>query len=177
VRLASLISLCLLPVVASGCFLGADPLPANVHDDAGPDSPPPPPDAPPPVMCKNAQNTVDDGHHNAGLNCMAGSCHGGGVGDAPPFTVGGTLWADAGGTIPVKYGIISIVDADGVKLDLVTALNGNFYTSQVVKYPIRVYASKCPSLQQMVSTVQYGACNQCHTNAGGTTTPIMLPPQ
>jgi hypothetical protein len=176
VRLASL--LCLLPVMASGCFLGADPLPANVHDDAGPDSPPPPPDAPPPPMCKNAQNTVDTGHHNAGLNCMSSSCHGNAGGlDAPPFTLGGTLYADALATKPVKYAIVSIVDADGAKLDLVTALNGNFYTSQALKYPIRVYASSCPTIQTMTSSVQYGACNQCHAAAGGTTTPITLPPQ
>ncbi len=163
--------------MASGCFLGADPLPANVHDDAGPDSPPPPPDAPPPPMCKNAQPTVDTGHHNPGLDCMSSSCHGNAGGqDAPPFTLAGTLYADTLEKTPVKYAIISITDADGVKLDLITALNGNFYTGQQLKYPIKVYASKCPAIQPMVSTVQYGACNQCHT-PGGTTTPITLPPQ
>ena len=164
-------------LLMGGCFLGADPLPGSVHDDAQilPDTPPPPPDAPPPAVCKDATNTVATGNHNPGLDCEAGNCHGP-LGTAPGrWTVSGTLYAAPTGTTIVKYATISIVDAKGVKLDLVSSLNGNFYTTEALTYPIRVYASKCPSLMQMGSSVQDGSCNGCHKLGGATTQQINLP--
>jgi hypothetical protein len=177
VRLAWVIFLA--PVLLAGCFLGADPLPPGTGDqpDARPDAPPPPPDAPPPPMCKDATNTLADGHHNPGLDCMSGNCHGPtGSGVAPKWTVAGTLYAAPTGPTIVKYATISIEDAAGTKLDLVTSLNGNFYTGQILQFPIKVYASKCPAIQVMSGTPQYGSCNACHQPGTGPGQ-MNLPPQ
>lgn len=168
------------PLLLAGCFLGADPLPPSAHDDARPpepDAPPPPPDAPPPIMCKPAADNQATGNHNPGLDCQAGNCHGPASQNptAPQFTVAGTLYAAPTGATIVKYGIISIEDAKGVKLDLISAQNGNFYTSAPLTFPIKVYASKCPAIMPMVSTVQQGSCNACHV-AGTTTGQVNLPP-
>jgi hypothetical protein len=166
-------------VLLAGCFLGADPLPPGSGDqpDARPDGPPPPPDAPPPPMCVNATNNQNDGHHNAGLDCMSGNCHGPtGSGVAPKWSIAGTLYDGANPPVGVKYATISIEDAAGTKLDLVTSLNGNFYSGQILKFPIKVFASKCPSIKLMTGSVQDGSCNACHAS-GLTQGQMVLPPQ
>ena len=123
------------------------------------------PDAPPPPMCKDRQQTAANGNHNAGLDCMAGNCHGP-AGSAPRFTLAGTLYAGPTGIAIVKGGVITIQDANGVKLDLISAANGNFYTSQQLALPVTVYASECPALQPMVSSVTDTSCNACHYTGG-----------
>jgi hypothetical protein len=171
------------PLLLAGCFLGADPLPPSAHDDAQPvvpvpDAAPPPPDAPPPPTCKNATNTIADGHHNPGLDCMAGNCHGPASQDptAPRWTVAGTLYEKLPtGPKILPYATITITDATGVKLDLVSSLNGNFYSDRTLTYPITVYASECPALQPMTEQVQNGSCNACHLN-GSKQGVIYLPP-
>ena len=169
----------LAPLLVTGCFFGADPLPPGTGEqvDAGPDAPPPPPDAPPPPMCVQATNNQDDGHHNPGLDCMAGNCHGPtGSGVAPRFQIAGTLFtAGALTPTPMKYATISIVDAAGTKLELVTSQNGNFYSGQVLKFPITTFVSECPSIQVMTEPVQDGSCNACHAQ-GLTQGPMTLPP-
>ncbi len=120
-------------------------------------------DAPPPITCTNATTTQSDGHHHPGLNCMAGNCHGP-AGAGPTMTVAGTLYASATGPGILPYATITLIDATGTRLDLVSSLNGNFYTSAALVAPIRVYASKCPDIAPMVSTVQYGSCNGCHAS-------------
>jgi hypothetical protein len=164
----------------AGCFFGADPLPPSDRPDANltPDAPPPPPDAPPPNVCKDAKDNQATGEHNPGLDCQAGNCHGPASQNpaAPQWTISGTLYAAPTGATIVKYGIVSIVDADGVKIDLVTAQNGNFYTSAPLKFPVRVYASKCPAIKEMSGSVLQGSCNACHT-AASATGQVSLPPQ
>ena len=169
----------LAPLLLTGCFFGADPLPPGSGEgvDAAPDGPPPPPDAPPPPMCVQPTDNQADGHHNPGLDCMAGNCHGPtGSGVAPRWSIAGTLYDGAINPAPVKYATISIVDAAGTKLEIVTSQNGNFYSGQILKWPITVFASKCPAIQVMTAPVQDGSCNACH--AVGLTQGVMtLPPQ
>jgi len=164
----------LLPWLAAlmlgGCDIG-DRNPQVVPDSA----PPPdasPPDAEPVQLCRNSTPTQADGHHHPGLNCMAGNCHGP-AGDAPELTIAGTLFTTANGPDVVPRATITIVDANGTVFDLVTALNGNFYTAAPVVAPYKVLASKCPQIAPMVSAVQYGSCNGCHV-AGSTTGQVFL---
>ena len=113
------------------------------------------------------------GHHNPGLNCITGNCHGPG-GSGPLWTVAGTLWADTAGTTPLSGATVVVTDANGQVLQLATATNGNFHTATPVVHPLTVMASKCPNTLQMtakVSAVQ--GCNQ--TNCHNAAMPMHLP--
>jgi hypothetical protein len=163
-------------LACGGCFIGAgsETPPPIGSPDARPPADASPPDAVPAAVCRNAEGTTLDGHHHPGLDCMAGNCHGpGGSGEAPAFTLAGTIYKQAAGTDPLPYASITIVDAMGTKLDITTTLNGNFYTSQTLVAPLKVHASKCPDLVPMVAQVQFGSCNACHT--AGKDGPIHLP--
>ena len=132
------------------------------------------PDAAPATsMCRNAVQTADSGHHNAGANCNVTGCHGGG-GGGPVWTVAGTLYASTAGGTAVKGATITVVDANGATHDLVTAQNGNFYTGEAIPLPATVFASSCPSIANMVSTVSLGSCNSCHVG-GSATGAVHLP--
>lgn len=113
------------------------------------------------LACRDPVATNASGKHNPGTACAG--CHTG-MG-APKFTVSGTLYSDAAGTAPVVGATIHVTDATGAQLELTTAQNGNFWTSQTVAYPVRVYASRCPDAVPMVATVASpGDCNAggCH---------------
>ncbi len=134
---------------------------------AGPDA------APSTLVCKNAVNTADTGHHNPGLDCMSAGCHGPG-GQGPLWTVAGTLYGAAAGGAPIAGATITVVGANGVSTDLVSAQNGNFYTGVTIALPAKVYASKCPAVTPMISAVSIGSCNSCHV-AGSATGAVHLP--
>jgi hypothetical protein len=126
----------------------AAPLPdASVAPDAG-------------SSCTPAVATADTGFHNPGLDCT--NCHNGAV--ATLWTLSGTLYDGVAGANPVAGATIHVLDATGRRIDLITALNGNFYTSQAVAYPVTVSASLCPSTVPMIESVASGApsCNGCH---------------
>jgi hypothetical protein len=125
-----------------------------------------PPGADMAVACNTVQSTAGlsdpSGHHNAGLDCQG--CHGPG-GGAPTFYVGGTLYNSVNGAAPVAGATINVTDANGQKLKIVTATNGNFWTSTAVAYPITVNASLCPNTLAMSASVSgNGACNNCHNS-------------
>ncbi len=111
--------------------------------------------------CKNMTTPSGNGHHNPGQDCT-NSCHNHG------FTVAGTLYA-AGGTTAVAGATITVKDANGALVDLISQQNGNFYTTQAVAFPIAVYASACPTSVPMVSTVASGngGCNKSGCHASG----------
>lgn len=140
--------------------------------DAAPVAPGTPDAAPAAAQCKDGVNTVDTGHHNPGADCMAGNCHGPG-GAGPLWSVAGTLYSTAGGGTPVSGATITVIDANGASHDLVSALNGNFYSGVAIPLPATVYASKCPAIQPMVSTFSLGSCNSCHA-AGSATGAVHL---
>lgn len=115
--------------------------------------------------CRNKVASVGSGHHNPGQDCQ-GSCHNHG------FTLGGTIYAAANTTTPLSGASITLTDAGGKSFDLVSQANGNFYTSQAIKFPVTVIASACPSVAPMVTqvTAAMDGCNQggCHvTGAQG----------
>jgi hypothetical protein len=134
--------------------------------DAAPPAPPPdasvtPPDA---ADCDNAVATVPSGHHNAGASCLG--CHDQPQGASGPFTLAGTLYTAAGSTTTIAGATIRVTDANGVTTRLVTAANGNFWTTSAVAYPVHVAASECPNTTAMVSAVQSSgaSCNSCHSS-------------
>src|SRR5450432_320214 len=113
------------------------------------------------LLCKNQVLTgLGSGHHNAGQDCLNG-CHNHG------FTLAGTIYS---GGAALTGATVTVKDANGTTFDVVSQLDGNFYTTQAVTFPLTVYASSCPSMQPMVATVAAGGCNKsgCHaSNAQG----------
>lgn len=149
----------------------ADAAPVDSEPDAAPPADATPegePDAMPPD-CDERVADVGGGKHRPGRPCL--NCHGAG-GDAPRFSLAGTVFDDIASTTPVVGATIRIVDADGKELRLVTQRNGNFYTREAVAFPLQVAASLCPDLLPMGSRVRQGNCNGCH-RAGSR---IYIPP-
>ncbi|MBP9085621.1 MAG: hypothetical protein KBG15_05850 [Kofleriaceae bacterium] len=150
-----------ISLMATGCdLLGLnreDVMGANV--DAAPASEPTPS-----VVCKNPVASFGGGEHNPGRACNA--CHTG-SGEAPKFTVAGTLYNSAG--VAISGATISVVDAASKTFEIVTQRNGNFYTSRAMTFPIRVVASKCPDGKKMYAPISNGDCNSsgCHVATGG----------
>lgn len=89
-----------------------------------------------------------------GSDCL--ECHGGGGGeeDARAWTVAGTM----GG----KGSRIVVTDASGWTFTLHAAENGNFYTAEPVRFPLRVSVDG----EAMRDPVSYGGCNRCHGSGG-----------
>ena len=118
------------------------------------------------VVCDNLQSTAGlsspNGHHNAGQECQG--CHAPGRG-APTFYVGGTLYNAVSGGAAVAGATINVTDANGKTVKIISATNGNFWTSTSLTFPITVNASLCPSTVPMSSAVTgNGACNNCHNS-------------
>jgi len=86
-----------------------------------------------------------------GEDCLP--CHDGAT--APPFTTAGT-WGPPGRTV-------SISDANGKAVTLVTNAAGNFYTEEAIAFPLRVSVAG----EAMPDPVTYGGCNRCHGAGGG----------
>jgi len=111
--------------------------------------------------CRNKVASVGSGHHNPGQDCQ-GSCHNHG------FTLAGTIYAST--TTPLSGASITVTDAGGKSFDIVSQANGNFYTSQTIRFPVTVTASDCPSVAPMVAqvTATMDGCNQggCHVTGG-----------
>jgi hypothetical protein len=147
---------------AGGNAGGADAAPNNTPDGGGGN-----------VDCVEPVATSDNGHHNAGLDCMG--CHGPG-GSAPRWYAAGTLYTSADGSAPLAGATVTVKDANGQEVTIVTATNGNFWTDTQLAYPLTVKASRCPDTKAMVSSVQSPAsCNSCHSGGGGTPGRIHLP--
>jgi hypothetical protein len=99
------------------------------------------------------------GMHNAGAACM--SCHGAG-GGAPRWYAAGTLFQ--ANRINGRAGVnVTVKDANGKIVNMVSANNGNFWTPEPLVYPLYVFASLCPDINSMGQEVPDGAnCNGCH---------------
>jgi hypothetical protein len=118
------------------------------------------------LVCDKLQSTASlsspSGHHNAGQECQG--CHAPG-GGAPTFYLGGTLYSAVTGGAAVAGATIDVTDAAGKSVKIVSANNGNFWTTTTLTFPIKVGASLCPSTLPMASAVAgNGACNNCHNS-------------
>jgi len=119
----------------------------------------PPPEKPPVGDCIPAANATGHPGHNQGQKCM--SCHATLTGKWR-MTLAGTLYSDAAGRAPVGGATIVVVDSAGAKIELVTHETGNFYTSQAVRFPVKIVASRCPEHVVKQMDVRTGDCNSCH---------------
>jgi hypothetical protein len=150
---------------------GCDP---GVHVDADDDAPDastiqqfdaatgPQIDAATAAACEQPNPTIPDGKHNAGQACL--NCHSA-SGGAPPFTIGGTLYATKTGVGAIQGATIIVTDANGVDIKLTSGTLGNFYSTVPMAYPIKVKASLCPDTVPMFASVTSpGDCNAggCH---------------
>jgi hypothetical protein len=116
-------------------------------------------------MCRDKITAgLESGRHRPGENCQQG-CHNHG------FSMSGTLYTAADSTTPVVGASITFIDANGVTGDMRSNLNGNFWWSLPVAFPVKIIASMCPDVAPMVAMVQEsgGGCNQagCHSASGG----------
>jgi hypothetical protein len=118
------------------------------------------------IECVERATGVPSGTHFPGAACQG--CHGpGGAGNAPRFTLAGTLFQGASGTAARAEATITVVDGAGKTFELPSAQNGNFWTSENVVFPVRVHASLCPDAVPMEAEVAApGDCNAggCHTS-------------
>ena len=124
----------------------------------------------PEIGVEGALATVGDGHHNAGPDCQGG-CHDHG------FTVSGTLYTSPAGIAPMVGATITLVDANNKSVDAVTQKNGNFYTTELLVFPVMTRASLCPDHVDMNAKIAAkSGCNAvgCHTANVGQG-PIHLP--
>jgi hypothetical protein len=114
------------------------------------------------ILCEPEEAVNGDGHHNGGVGCLTAGCHRDGGG--PEFTVAGTMFDTSRGGAPIGGATVVVTDGDGHVFDLVSASNGNFYTSEPVVFPLLAKASLCPSDNKMVSLSNSGDCNSqgCH---------------
>lgn len=148
--------LCLLLSACSGNLMEKDPGTAAGGGGGGVDAAAGP-------TCDDPVSVTDNGHHNPGQACM--QCHKAG-GSGPQFTLGGTLFDGLNSSTGVDGATLRIVDANGTEVALHSALNGNFYTTQSLTFPLTVSGSSCPNTQKMFSAVnENGAdCNSagCH---------------
>lgn len=118
-----------------------------------------------PFRCRDRITSgLDNGHHNPGQDCQS-NCHNHG------FYMSGTLYASAGGGQPVVGASITFVDATGATGDMHTNLNGNFWWSLPVAFPVTIIASSCPDIKPMTAAVSSAdaGCNKtgCHAGSGG----------
>ena len=114
--------------------------------------------------CKQKVTSYGSGHHNPGQNCL--NCHAG------EFSLAGTLYSAGTGGSVIAGASITVKDASGASVDLVTQANGNFYTTQSFQFPVTLYASECQIQMAgvpMTATVSSsnGGCNMsgCHTTS------------
>ncbi len=114
-----------------------------------------------------------------GQNCLR--CHTEGSGaNAPPWTVGGTVFAsrDASTDDGVEGVTVVVRDGTGKELRLVTNSAGNFYSRDTLTFPARVRIERGNTTIEMPRDVPAGSCNACHSHpdpAGGARGRIYIP--
>jgi hypothetical protein len=107
---------------------------------------------------------LPSGKHNAGRDCL--DCHDGN-GGAPHWTAAGTIYTAPTGGAALPGATIHLTDADGTEVVLVSAANGNFWTTEALTFPLHARASSCPDDRMMGGAIAQGSCNQsgCHDSA------------
>lgn len=119
-------------------------------------------EAPP---CDPPAAAAGDGHHHPGEDCLM--CHYQG-GEGPPFTFAGTLYGDSGGRAPLSSATLHLIDALGTDVVVATQANGNFWSTDLVTFPVVAFASLCPDVKPMATPLggADGSCNRagCHTS-------------
>lgn len=133
--------------------------PSNTRPDAGPIAmvePPP---------CDDPVAPTSDGHHHPGEDCLG--CHSQG-GEAPPYSFAGTVYDGPGGMAPVAGVTIHLIDSAGTDVIVTSQANGNFWSTDLVTFPVVAFGSACPDVVPMLVPLgdPDGSCNAsgCHTS-------------
>lgn len=162
-RHAAMVASCMLAMSCNGT-LREKPASSDVDASALMQIPTPPCD--PPVAA------TTDGHHHPGEDCLMCHYQGGG---GPPFTFGGTLFTDSGGTSPLVGGSFHLIDANGTDVVVTSQTNGNFWSTDLVTFPVVAFGSLCPDVVPMLGPLNDGdgSCNKagCHTSGFRTHVP------
>ncbi len=137
--------------------------------------------------CEVISASPPDGHHNPGMGCRsAAACHNAQLGlgnQAPEYSVGGTIYKDAAGTMP--YGGATVfVSVGGATKKTIAATNGNFwFVPALLPAPTATAtgttkASACPNTTAMAGTLGGGGgdCNSGSCHAAGAQGPIFVLP-
>lgn len=100
-----------------------------------------------------------------GTNCQG--CHSpGSRAEGAVFTVGGTVFAAVDCPEGVAGASVSVTDAAGASLVLMTSAVGNFASADALVAPLRVQVTVGASTREMVEDAPSGACGSCHSPDG-----------
>lgn len=94
--------------------------------------------------------------------------------DAPSYTAAGTVFPtlrepdDCNGA---SAATIEIIDANGKIVTLTSNSAGNFYTRAALTMPIRARVTSGDVVREMLTPVNSGDCNSCHTQEGAENAP------
>jgi hypothetical protein len=126
--------------------------------------------------------TEGSGSMQPGVACI--NCHNSSGGEAPRFTIAGTLYPTAhepnqcngvnGGTAGAK---VVITDAKQNVVTLVPNSAGNFYYTGTIATPFHAKVTDMNGERDMVAGQTSGDCNSCHTQNGTMAAPgrIIVP--
>jgi Fe-S cluster biogenesis protein NfuA len=111
-----------------------------------------------------------------GGNCIG--CHS--TGEGPRFGIAGTVHAafdEPDDCFGVPGVAVTVTDATGLELQLMTNDAGNFFSGHTLTMPIRARLAFDGRERTMTFTPQTGACASCHTATGANSAPgrIVVP--
>ena len=135
----------------------------------------------PPQCSSGVTSTVREGSRmRPGDTCV--SCHAQSGGEAPPLTIGGTVYKTAHEPTLCEGANVSganvvITDANGQSFTISVNSAGNFYSSTGVATPFHAKVVTSVGERAMSAAQTSGDCNSCHTESGANSAPgrIMLP--
>ena len=118
--------------------------------------------------------------HRPGQPCI--TCHGGSGPGSPQFSVGGTVYAVQGGSLPAVGAVVQIEDITGSVWNAKTNAAGNFYvvlSDYSPKYPLSMQVNSADGSQSQAMNsfaMRDGSCADCHKNPRNATSqgPIYL---
>ncbi len=116
-----------------------------------------------------------------GVACI--SCHASSGGEAPQFTIAGTLYPtghepdQCNGANGTDGALVVVTDAKGNTISLTPNSAGNFSYSGTVATPFRAKVTYMGRERDMATAQTSGDCNACHTQNGTMSAPgrIILP--
>jgi mono/diheme cytochrome c family protein len=135
-----------------------------------------------PVQCSSGVTTMlrEGSRMRPGDTCV--SCHAQSGGEAPMFSIGGTVYNTAHeptncNGVNVAGASVVITDANNKTFTISVNSAGNFYTSAPVATPFHAKVLYGGAERAMSAAQTSGDCDSCHTESGANGAPgrIMLP--
>lgn len=78
------------------------------------------------------------------------------------------MFDSSGGLLPKPGTTFHLIDANGTDVIVASQTNGNFYSTDLVTFPVVVFQSLCPDVKPMINPIHdtEGSCNTtgCHTS-------------